>query len=156
MERINDLGLPKHWLIAVDGGEASMKALMITLLELILPVRRDRLFILLMKYKQDNHEMEQLQSRVDKLIQTRRGLLMLDQGEDTGITYEILVGKAENKQGVSDKILEVAREKNVNNIILGTTGLFGVKQNKVGGVVARVLQNAPCVVSLVRSGLNSA
>jgi len=132
-----------------------MKALMITVLELILPLRRDKLFVLLMRHKQTKLEIEELEKKVDRLIQTRRGTLMLDQGEDTGITYEIIKGEALHKQGVSDKILEVAHDKKINNIILGTTGLYGVKNNKVGGVIARVLLEAPCVVSIVRSDLKA-
>lgn len=50
----------------------------------------------------------------------------------------------------ADKIVEAAKEENVDMIVMGSRGLGGVKQLFLGSVSDRVADEAPCPVLIVK------
>ncbi|MEE8570170.1 MAG: universal stress protein [Candidatus Bathyarchaeia archaeon] len=50
----------------------------------------------------------------------------------------------------ADKIIETAKEENVDIIVMGSRGLGGIKQLFLGSVSDRVADEAPCPVLIVK------
>jgi nucleotide-binding universal stress UspA family protein len=54
----------------------------------------------------------------------------------------------------ADKIIETAKEENVDVIVMGSRGLGGIKQLFLGSVSDRVADEAPCPVLIVKATCN--
>jgi nucleotide-binding universal stress UspA family protein len=51
-----------------------------------------------------------------------------------------------------DQIVEFARDKQVDLIVMGTHGRTGIGHALIGSVAERVLRRAPCPVMVIREG----
>jgi nucleotide-binding universal stress UspA family protein len=73
-----------------------------------------------------------------------RRTIPLIAGEPAGITHEVRTGNA------ADQILEVARARLIDLIVMGTRGRKGIAHFVMGSVAERVVRTAPCPVLTLR------
>lgn len=72
--------------------------------------------------------------------------------QDAGISSEYLASR-----GAPERlIVELAKQKHADLIVMGTHGRKGVSRALVGSVAEGVLRNAPCAVTVIRQGVHPA
>ncbi len=68
---------------------------------------------------------------------------MTDKGVKAAIVLEVGTVPANN-------IIRKAEEEGVDMIVMGSTGLTGLKRTFLGSTAAKVVGNAPCSVCIIR------
>lgn len=84
------------------------------------------------------------------LVRDAKARLEKSVPEGTAMSTEVRVGKAANE------ILNVARERGVDLIVMGTHGRTGLALLILGSVAERVVRMAPCPVLTVRASYETA
>jgi nucleotide-binding universal stress UspA family protein len=69
------------------------------------------------------------------------------QAEDAGVKAETFIGEAE----ADAAIVNLAREQNVNLIVVGSHGRTGLRRLLMGSVTEHVIGHAPCPVLVVKT-----
>jgi nucleotide-binding universal stress UspA family protein len=85
---------------------------------------------------------KRVRASLDKLVETH---------VPDGVDVETII--AEGKSHV--KVVELAREHNIELVVMGTHGLSGVERLVVGSATAKVLRSARCPVAAVRDKKSS-
>ena len=134
-------------LVATDGSTSSMKAVR-KALEI---AKREGAEITLMSVayysKDDFDEMwptvqDKLEAEAAKALEKSKALF-----DAQGISVETVL-----EAGVvpANNIIRRAEEGKFNEIIMGSTGLTGLKRALMGSTAAKVVAQAPCSVSIIR------
>jgi len=95
--------------------------------------------------------MAQAPDAVEKLVQNSKALLAVigKDAEASGVVMETVVKEGEP----SSRIAELAAEKGISVIIMGSHGRTGLKRLLMGSVTEKVIGHAPCPVLVVWSGV---
>ena len=134
-------------LVATDGSASSMKAVR-KALEI---AKREGAKITLMSVayysKDDFDEMwptvqDRLEAEAAKALETGKALF-----DAQGIPVETVL---EAGFVPANNIIRRAEEGKFNEIIMGSTGLKGLKRALMGSTAAKVVAHAPCSVSIIR------
>ncbi|MDD2438683.1 MAG: universal stress protein [Methanosarcinaceae archaeon] len=70
-----------------------------------------------------------------------------ESGESVGVKVETVLGEGHP----SDEILNIAKERNIDLIIMGTLGKTGIDRFLLGSVAEKVVRNSSVPVMVVRS-----
>lgn len=73
---------------------------------------------------------------------------VVEEGKTFGVSVEPVI--SETSSSVRDEIIKIAREKDVDLIVMGTRGMTGLKRIILGSVASGVVTYAPCPVLVVR------
>lgn len=134
-------------LITIDGSENSLKAISWTLERLA----RDNDSVILMTVSQFAQDLlaemppgtqDKLEARAAEVLETGKKKIM-----DKGIVPELIL---EVGTVPANNIIRKAEEEGVGMIVMGSTGLTGIKRTLLGSTAAKVVGNAPCSVCIVR------
>ncbi len=134
-------------LITTDGSENALKAINWTREKLA----RENDEIILMTVSQFAQDLlaEMPLGTQDKLEAIARETLekgekaLTDKGVKAAIVLEVGTVPANN-------IIRKAEEEGVGMIVMGSTGMSGLKKTLLGSTAAKVVSNAPCSVSIIR------
>ena len=139
----------KSILIPTDGSDCSLRAaeLGISLAKIL----GAKIFVI---YTIDTIILEQLTKDIEKkgvekeLKEKGQRYLnyVVKLAEKEGLNAEAILAKGEPH----DQIVQFAKSKGVNMIIMGTYGRRGMKRILIGSVTERVIEYAPCPVLVVR------
>ncbi len=141
-------GLPSKVLVGIDGSDfsrhageyaielcavtgASLSALHVTILPPYAPEAAA------------NRIREEATERIDGILSS-----LVHEAEARGVEFTTLM--RDEHHSLVRAIVDVAREKGVQLIVLGTGGLTGLPKTTLGSVAAGVVVRAPCPVLAVR------
>lgn len=83
----------------------------------------------------------------DKII--KDGMLLLDRIKDRAAAFGVYLTPMLESGSVYETILNAAKEKNVDVIVIGTTG-HGAQDSGVGSVSEYIVHNSRCTVIVVK------
>ena len=69
-------------------------------------------------------------------------------GQDEGVKVDTDI--VSHKHSVAEAIIDYARSKNIDLILVGTKGLTGLEKFLLGSVASKVISRAHCAVLAVR------
>ncbi len=137
----------KRIMVATDGSEGAMEAVR-KALEFAEKEGAEMIILSVAYYAKDVFDemplnvQEKLQEQALGAIKKAKALF-----DEKGIPVETIM-----EAGIvpANNILRVAQEKNVDLIILGSTGISGFMRTFIGSTASKVVAHAPCSVLVVR------
>lgn len=134
-------------LITTDGSENALKAINWTREKLAR--ENDRIILMTVSQFAQDLLAEMPPGTQDKL-EARAGEI-LEKGKkemtDKGIVPEVVL---EVGTVPANNIIRKAEEEGVDMIVMGSTGMSGLKKTLLGSTAAKVVSNAQCSVSIIR------
>lgn len=134
-------------LITTDGSENSIKAINWTMEKM---ARKDDQIILMTvsQFAQDllaempPRTQDKLEAIAEEILEKGENILK-DKSVEPQIVLEVGTVPANN-------IIRRAEDEKVDIIVMGSTGLSGLKKTLLGSTASKVVSNAPCSVCIVR------
>ena len=134
-------------LVATDGSEQSMKAVNRALEMAEKQEAQVTLMAVALYSRGDFDEMpfnihEKLEAQAQQALDKAKALFTAK-----GLSVETVL---EAGQVPANNIIQRAQEGGFDKIVMGSTGLTGLKRVLLGSTAAKVVANAPCTVTVVR------
>lgn len=92
------------------------------------------------------YDLDHLQKEIEESARTAIAELVTDEDRSKLQTHEAVVAAL----SPSEAILDYARDKMIDVIVIGTHGRTGLSRLVMGSVAERIVRNAPCPVLTVR------